>query len=152
MARSGRVEGLSASVNANDVPGNRLYRRIVLYRKLTNYSYSALHDFRRICLVASGGRWLAHLCGFGKGGNSCCLRLGFHLNRTRERNSHLQKQSCDRQPHRSHLYKKRKGGPATMRRFSKANIHSTNYCTRLRSIIQSVSHVLPPSVDSACSQ
>ena len=40
----------------------------------------------------------------------------------------------------------------TMRRVSKANIHSTNYCTRLRSIIQSVSHVLPPSVDSACSQ
>jgi hypothetical protein len=55
MARSGRVEGLSTSLNANDVPGNRLYRHIVLYRKLTNYSYSALHDFRRICLVASGG-------------------------------------------------------------------------------------------------
>jgi hypothetical protein len=36
--------------------------------------------------------------------------------------------------------------------FLNANIHSTNYCTRLRSIIQSVSHVLPPSVDSACSQ
>jgi hypothetical protein len=40
----------------------------------------------------------------------------------------------------------------TMRRVSKANIHSTNYCTRLRSIIQSVSHVFPPSGDSACSQ
>jgi len=39
-----------------------------------------------------------------------------------------------------------------MRWFSQANIDSTNYCTRLRSIIQSVSHVLPPSVDSACSQ
>jgi hypothetical protein len=40
----------------------------------------------------------------------------------------------------------------TMRRVSKANIHSTDYCTRLRSIIQSVSHVFPPSGDSACSQ
>ena len=39
-----------------------------------------------------------------------------------------------------------------MGRVSKAIIHSTNYCTRLRSIIQFVSQVLPPSVDSACSQ
>ena len=45
--------------------------------------------------------------------------------------------------------KKTRGFQAT---FVLANIHSTNYCTRLRSIIQSVSHVLPPSVDSACSQ
>jgi hypothetical protein len=79
--------------------------------------------------------------GFGKGGDSCSLRRGFHLRLTEDSQcalfpestptaalrrdnagdgwtqsqlySCLAKKSCDRRPRHSHLYKKRKGGPST---------------------------------------
>src|SRR5271170_2339399 len=55
-------------------------------------------------------RGLAHLCGFGKGGDSCSLRRIFIVSLPCWRFQRRRK-GCHRRPRRPHLYKKRKGGP-----------------------------------------
>src|SRR5690348_7662906 len=62
--------------------------------------------------------WLAHLCVFGKGGDSCRLRgdldpcLAPLIDSHRARFLVRVNRSFDIRPGRPHLYKKRKGEPA----------------------------------------